>query len=497
MKFGHQFYPTPFPIIQKMLEAAGGIDGKIVLEPSAGNGAILDAVKPTFSRGARLVYGIEIDPTLHAACAAKGHRMLGSNFLDFGGRPDINCILMNPPFDDADTHILHAWQVLHEGVIVAQCNINTILNPSTSERERLVALIEKYGHWESIGKCYIQADRKADVEVALIVLHKEAKRLFEFDDFQQRKDQDFNIGSGSAINFRDPIKARVNQYDSGVAALATAYRGLLQAFSILKPLMDGRDLMNMFNEATKHGNANAITDMIDEVTKAAWGNIFSTTKIGDLVSSDVKKEFEAQKMQLGKTAFTVENIMQFGAMAYGQAEQLTNLAIVRAFDLITEYSWGEKNRENIKGHGWKTNAPYRVRQKFILPWSDAGGYRLIRYHAMEQADDLQKAMCLLAGITFTDGTVKDLDKDGNEIQRPWKRFTWWGTGDRIDPHVDEYDSEFFHIKRYGGAGTLHFTFKDLDLWARFNIAAIRLKGYELSLDNDTNHTGRHWKRKTK
>lgn len=54
------FYPTPQPLIEEMLQEAD-IQGKTVLEPSAGNG---DIVKALLAAGARQVIACENDPNL-------------------------------------------------------------------------------------------------------------------------------------------------------------------------------------------------------------------------------------------------------------------------------------------------------------------------------------------------------------------------------------------------------------------------------------------------
>lgn len=108
------FWPTPAPVIARMLELADIRPGDKVLEPSAGNGAILDALRDAGVERSR-VWGLEIVPQLLAICREKGHRAEGLDFLQCSAKYDR--IVMNPPFErgqDAE-HIMHAHSLLRPG----------------------------------------------------------------------------------------------------------------------------------------------------------------------------------------------------------------------------------------------------------------------------------------------------------------------------------------------------------------------------------------------
>lgn len=87
-----------------------------VLEPSAGKGDIADAVRDA---GAT-VEMLEIVPALQDILKAKGHKVVGEDFLKHGGRYDR--ILMNPPFENGQDidHVRHAFSLLEpRGRVVA------------------------------------------------------------------------------------------------------------------------------------------------------------------------------------------------------------------------------------------------------------------------------------------------------------------------------------------------------------------------------------------
>lgn len=103
------FFPTPRPVIDKMLDLAGIRPGLRVLEPSAGKGDILDALR---ERGVTDLCYCEPSPVLVDILRAKGYdRPLYADFLECHGWT-FDRVVMNPPFEkgqDMD-HIRHAYE---------------------------------------------------------------------------------------------------------------------------------------------------------------------------------------------------------------------------------------------------------------------------------------------------------------------------------------------------------------------------------------------------
>lgn len=104
-----QFYPTPPGVADRMVSELFRHDGP-VLEPSCGDGAILDALK----RAGFDAFGIEWDATRAAAARAKGHSVLRANFLEQPPEARFSAVVMNPPFYGRhyQKHIEHALRFL-------------------------------------------------------------------------------------------------------------------------------------------------------------------------------------------------------------------------------------------------------------------------------------------------------------------------------------------------------------------------------------------------
>lgn len=118
------FFPTPSALVDRMLDLAKVGSGTLMLEPSAGEGAI---AKPAFYRGAEIVC-FEIDDgranllgdRLRAADLDAGGGLFTvaqNDFLKMTPQSDFDAVVMNPPFakqQDID-HVVHAFKFLKPG----------------------------------------------------------------------------------------------------------------------------------------------------------------------------------------------------------------------------------------------------------------------------------------------------------------------------------------------------------------------------------------------
>lgn len=108
-----QFYPTPLKVIESVLSDVYQIKGKKALEPSCGDGRIMDALR---AAGAD-VLGIEVDAGRAAVARAKGHAVMLKNFLETIPTGDFDLVVMNPPFYGKHyaKHVIHALKFLKSG----------------------------------------------------------------------------------------------------------------------------------------------------------------------------------------------------------------------------------------------------------------------------------------------------------------------------------------------------------------------------------------------
>lgn len=113
---GLAYFPTPEKVVKELIGFAWSIQGKKVLEPSAGTGNIARVAR---ERGAD-VDCIEIDPGRVEELRRQGFKTTQSDFLLLQPSPKYDFVLMNPPFDRGRDieHVEHALKWLKPGGVL-------------------------------------------------------------------------------------------------------------------------------------------------------------------------------------------------------------------------------------------------------------------------------------------------------------------------------------------------------------------------------------------
>lgn len=117
----HQYYPTPEPIVIKMVNKLGSLSGSRILEPSAGQGAIAKHLKGQLTL-------VEISK-LHCEILRKKAlgEVVNADFVEYAQQAkqvgtEFNAIVMNPPFSQgrATLHLEKALSLLsRHGTLIA------------------------------------------------------------------------------------------------------------------------------------------------------------------------------------------------------------------------------------------------------------------------------------------------------------------------------------------------------------------------------------------
>lgn len=135
------FYPTPEPVVARMLAMAQLRPGMEILEPSAGDGAIVRGL---------LKVGIKPDCVENHPDRADALRdmlppgaVMNMDFLKVLPEPEYDCVLMNPPFGKGAgvQHVFHAVKFLKPGgclVAVLGAGLSYRDDKPTMELRRLI-----------------------------------------------------------------------------------------------------------------------------------------------------------------------------------------------------------------------------------------------------------------------------------------------------------------------------------------------------------------------
>lgn len=496
--FNKDFFPTPTDLLEVIIPR--DIKGKVILEPSAGKGDIVDFCREL---GAEVI-ACELHEELAKIVEHKADRFLKRNFLEVESHEvsHIHSIYMNPPFSADEKHILHAWKIAPSGChIMALCNWSTLDKDYSRTRKELLSVIENYGNSTNLGSAFDSADRTTGVEIGLINLYKpnsEGDFSGFFDDTIEEEFQENGIMSYNAI--RDVVNCYVSackQYDE-VIKNAITMNNLIGKFGI----------GNITFTCTEAGAETSRTTFQKELQKKCWTWIFGKMDMGKYVTKSLKEDLNKFVEKQVNVPFTMKNIYKMFEIVVGTHEGRMNQALLEVFDRLTKHY--DENRYNLEG--WKTNSHYLVNQKFIMPhvvtneW-DNGKTVSCNYGGgnHEILNDLYKALSYLTGKPYDEkatlygfyrhhtenmyvnvdrvaDVVADLEEKGfspvtvlplGGVQskvtytlNPRKEFGQW------------YDWGFFEIKAFK-KGTVHCKFKDESVWAKFNRRIGELKGFPL------------------
>jgi len=467
--FNKNFYPTPDSVLQMM-----DIDceGKIILEPSAGKGNIIDYLK---INGAKEVLSCEINKDLAEIVKAKS-KFIGYDFLQVTAEQisHINSIIANPPFSNGATHLLHAWEIAPDGCEISfLLNWETINNSYSQDRRRLERLIEDYGTSINLGNVFSDSERKTDVSIGYVKLHKPNHSNNEFDGFFL-EDEPQEQGENGIMPF-NTIRDVVQRYVYSVKCF--------DEFSIISKKMN--ELNTLFNVGgftfnIEH-NKSVCTkeDYKKELQKKAWKYLFKKMNMDKYVTSGVMKDINSFVENQQNIPFTMKNIYKMFEIIVGTRQETFNRSIVEIIDKFTEHT--HENRYNVEG--WKTNLGHLLNKKIIVPYCVEKGWTNFlspRYSQhQDKLQDLVKVLCNLMGKNYDE--LPSLYTYCREIKmQPNVWYNWdfehiYGEGE--NKRIEKYDG-FFEIKGFL-KGTLHLKFKDEKVWSAINLAYGKIKGMSL------------------
>jgi len=140
------FFYTPEAVVSEMLGLVPmyTIEEFTFLEPSAGQGHILDLVKENFPNV--ITYCVEQNPLHCERLKEKGYNPIQEDFLNI--KPfDVDAILMNPPFTYEMEHIQHAHNFIKEnGILISITSAGILTKPTKKGKEFLEWYKENCGY---------------------------------------------------------------------------------------------------------------------------------------------------------------------------------------------------------------------------------------------------------------------------------------------------------------------------------------------------------------
>lgn len=485
--FSEEFYPTPKPLIKKMLApyTQGSkyhckLNQLTVLDPEAGKGDIIDFIHE-YAPYNKDVFAIELNPELQTILNNKEVALIGNDFLEFNENYYFDLVVMNPPFSTGDQHLLKAIEIAKQTEIVCILNAETIRNPYTKRRKLLLDKINEYGSYEFLEEEFKNAERKTNVEIALVRLVIDKKNeSFDFDfDSQEEQKIDFDFDLVNNQLAREDLIGNLNLRYEEVRREYVEYLKAREKYQhFKKKFLEGESFYQENSFEIESGSSQQKYNHLSiQMKKHMWRKVIGELDIRKYMSSKVSNNFEAFIKQQSNMAFTKENVASFFQMIMNNRKSIWDTAVEDVFDKLTEY-W-EFNRSHVEG--WKTNDRFKINRKVILPYGTKYGSYCDAHSLKTYGDkfslpwdsnniynDIDKCIAYIAGHTLPDYATMRF-----ALEEKFKELGHIKTGDKFD---NTCETPYFKIKFFK-KGTVHLYFKDKKLWDDFNLTACATKNW--------------------
>lgn len=446
-----------------------------VLEPSAWSWAIIDYISEIQrSRENVKVFAIEQNIELQNLLRWKHYKVIDTDFLNYSKDLEFDLIVMNPPFSNGDEHFLKAWEIWENTDIVCLLNAETIRNPYSEKRKLVNRIIEdNWGSIEYIKNAFSEADRKTDIEIALVRVTKKTENArFSFEGFTTEKIEMNEEILQNELVTRDIVQNIIDDYKRSRDMFAE-WMKLIEKSSMIASSITDNYWLKPFEIASQGWSLNdRYTAFVDSMKYGIWRKIATQLNIEKYMTSKLQSDFRSYIKDQWSLAITHENIRAFADMVFQNRYNILDNAIVEVFDEFTKYH--QDNRVYIEG--WKTNDSWKVNRKVILPywikyeknWYRGSNGFDINYSYTSKMQDIDKALAYITGRSYE--TLRTIEKALEDS------FKQWGEG--------KAESTFFEI-RYFKKGTVHITFKDEEIWKEFNMRACAGKNWLPKAEEDS------------
>lgn len=494
-----EFYPTPPELVDKMLSGLDFSRIETVLEPSAGKGDILRGIALQENRCSYCsldVDCIEIDANLrqilkynfsnerkqtvqekygsfsreHDTFFANGIHIVHDDFLTYESCKRYDLIILNPPFSEGAKHLYKALQMQERygGAVICLLNAESIRNPHTRLQLEVVEKLKMYdAQIEYIENAFVSAERKTDVEIALIKVNIEREReesdiynrmkaAEQVDEFSQRDCTELEIG--------DYIKAMVSMYNvearSGLE-LIRQYKALspyiLTSFDKDRTIND--PILSLTVIDSHHLSENRYLQKVRIKYRNA---LLHNKKFVGKLTSTLQNEYREKVNKLKDYEFSEFNITTLAAEMNSFIKSGVEEEAIKMFDKLTiEHTYLPEMLNNVHYfNGWTTNKACKIEKKVILPcygvFSSWSG-KPEAYKARAVLEDIERV------LNYFDGNMSREAASWDNISRNFS----CGITKNIE-------TKFFKVTFYK-KGTVHITFTCPELIDRFNIFAAGYK----------------------
>ena len=406
-------------------------------------------------------------------------KVIYNDFLNFNTYKQYDLIIMNPPFDKGDLHLLHALDLQKDGgKVICLLNAETIKNPYTNSRQLLKRKLEEYeANIEFLTGAFAtsETERKTDVEVALIKVNipEKQKESFIIEELRKAKEeaeqQSYEAKELIAGNW---VRQLVEQFNFELAAI----KRLIEEYKAVVPYMlksfDTSFQMPVLelkiNDRSLEYSKN---DYVKIIRRKYWRAFFDKPEFESLLTSELHKKYESIVESMENYDFTEYNAY---TVLQDLSKNLTGSLEDTILDLFEEltakYSWFSDGDKNIHYYnGWKSNKAWIINKKVIIPMNGAFAYDWF-YKKYDSNFDLRNVYSKLSDI---EKTLDYLDGGHNTNMTDLYSTLQYACQAGISRKIN---CKYFNITVYK-KGTCHIEFTDLELLKKLNLYGSQKKGW--------------------
>lgn len=447
------------------------LDGRI-LEPSAGKGDLIGYIKDLMGRReAYRIDAIENDPRLSNILMSEGYNVVWDDFLTYKTFKEYDYIIMNPPFSNGVDHVLKALELAESQIsyceIYAILNKETINNAFSNKRQELLRKLDEYGaEIRYVKDAFVNAERRTDVEVALITVKVEkkgaGKSIYDkipFTNVDSSEKNDLTTALSTYVKHSE-IQAKMNDIERLVLEYETACELAKKTYEAIR---DKSSFFSYIGQVNKRPNdtispfayvisqkftASDLNEELDRLRRGYWSLILDTKEFKDMLTHEAVQELNKRLRIAEEMEINLPNIqMLLYAIGANRREMLVE-SVVSIFKKITKYHMNQYSTNIHYYDGWKTNDAYKINKKIVYPvkwsfdptWDFDEDFRKINMDARNFVNDLIKALQLIDTTVSSEFTT---------ISR------------------QEFENDTLRFKMFLN-GNIHVWFKDLTLLSQLN-----------------------------
>src|SRR5699024_6136387 len=309
---------------------------------------------------------IENDPRLVNTLMGAGYNVVWDDFLTYETFKEYDYIIMNPPISNGVDHVLKAIDLaenqLSDCEIYAILNKQTIDNAFSNKRQELLHKLDEYdAEIEYVREAFIDAERKTDVEVALIRLKVEqadaGKSIYESivndiagDEAQEELETALStvVKQSEVAEKLDDIERLVTEYETACQLAQESFKATQakQSFySYIDEVNKRKGVVSgEFMHVTafdKRYRADDLNEELARLRRGYWSLVLDTDEFKKMLTNDAIQKLNRQLTVAQSLELNYVNIRMLLTAIYANKDDMLVDSIVSIFKKITRYHMNE------------------------------------------------------------------------------------------------------------------------------------------------------------